>query len=38
VVKIRRERTDKFDKLISGAVWLDNVLLVEEKRGKYAES
>jgi hypothetical protein len=38
VVKIRRERTDKFDKLISGAVWLDSVLLVEEKRGKYAES
>jgi hypothetical protein len=37
VVKIRRERTDKFDRLISGAVWLDNVLLVEEKRGKYAE-
>jgi tetratricopeptide (TPR) repeat protein len=38
VVKIRRERTDKFDRFISGAVWLDNVLLVEEKRGKYAES
>jgi hypothetical protein len=38
MVKIRRERTDKFDRLISGAVWLDNVRIIAEKRGKYAES
>jgi len=38
VVKIRRERTDKFDRFISGAVWLDNVRIIVEKRGKYAES
>ena len=38
VVKIRRERTDKFDRFISGTVWLDNVRIIEEKRGKYVES
>jgi hypothetical protein len=38
LVKIRRERTDKFDRFISGAVWLDNVCIIAEKRGKYAES
>jgi hypothetical protein len=38
VVKLRRERTDKFDRLISGTVWVDNVRIIEEKRGKYAES
>lgn len=29
VVRIRRERTDKFDRFISGTVWLDNVSLRE---------
>ena len=38
IVKVRRERTDKFDRFISGTVWLDNVRLIEAKRGKYAES
>ncbi len=38
VVKFRRERTDKFDRFISGTVWIDNVRIIEEKRGKYAES
>ncbi len=27
VVRLRREKTDKFDRLISGTVWLDNVSL-----------
>ena len=38
IVKLRRERTDKFDRFISGTVWLDDVRIIEEKRGKYAES
>jgi hypothetical protein len=38
VVKLRREKSDKFDRLLSGTVWLDNVRITEEKRGKYAES
>lgn len=38
VVKFRRESTDKFDRFISGTVWIDNVRLNEEKRGKYAGS
>ncbi|NWF54681.1 MAG: carbohydrate binding domain-containing protein [Syntrophaceae bacterium] len=38
VVKVRRERTDKFDRFISGTVWIDNVRLVEDRRGKHAES
>ncbi len=29
VVRVRRERTDKFDRFISGTVWLDNVSLKE---------
>jgi hypothetical protein len=29
VVRVRRERTDKFDRLISGTVWIDNVRLTE---------
>jgi len=29
LVRIRRERTDKFDRFISGTVWLDNVSLKE---------
>jgi tetratricopeptide (TPR) repeat protein len=31
VVRVRREKTDKFDRLISGKVWLDNVQLTELK-------
>ena len=31
VVKLRRERTDKFDRFISGTVWVDNVRIFEEK-------
>jgi hypothetical protein len=31
VVKFRRERTDKFDRFISGTVWVDNVRLIAEK-------
>jgi tetratricopeptide (TPR) repeat protein len=31
VVRVRREKTDKFDRLISGTVWLDNVQLTELK-------
>jgi len=29
VVRVRREKTDKFDRLISGTVWIDNVRLME---------
>jgi hypothetical protein len=29
LVRIKRERTDKFDRLISGTVWIDNVQLTE---------
>jgi len=29
IVRLRRERTDKFDRFISGTVWIDNVRLVE---------
>ena len=32
LVRIRRERTDKFDRLISGTVWVDNVQLTEITR------
>jgi hypothetical protein len=38
IVKFRREPTDKFDRFISGTAWVDNVRILEEKRGKYAES
>jgi hypothetical protein len=31
VVRVRREKTDKFDRLISGTVWLDHVQLTEVK-------
>jgi hypothetical protein len=31
VVRIRRERTDKFDRFISGTVWIDNVRLKEKR-------
>jgi len=30
LVRVRREKTDKFDRLISGTVWLDNVQLIEK--------
>jgi hypothetical protein len=29
VVRVRREKTEKFDRLISGTVWIDNVRLTE---------
>jgi tetratricopeptide (TPR) repeat protein len=32
LVRIRRERTDKFDRFISGTVWIDNIQLMEIKR------
>jgi hypothetical protein len=32
-VRVRRERTDKFDRLISGEVWIDAVRLSEEPLG-----
>jgi tetratricopeptide (TPR) repeat protein len=31
LVRIRREKTDKFDRFISGTVWIDNVSLTEKK-------
>jgi hypothetical protein len=31
MVRLRRERTDKFDRFISGTVWVDNVQLSEKK-------
>lgn len=31
VVRIRRERADKFDRFISGTVWIDNVRLTEKR-------
>ena len=31
VVRVRREKTDKFDRLISGTVWIDNIKLTERK-------
>jgi hypothetical protein len=30
LVRVRRERTDKFDRYISGAVWIDHVSLTEK--------
>jgi len=32
VVRVRREKTQKFDRYISGTVWLDNVSLKERKQ------
>ena len=32
VVRVRREKTDKFDRFISGTVWIDNVSLTERKQ------
>jgi len=32
MIRIRREKTDKFDRLISGTVWIDNVSLIEKKQ------
>jgi hypothetical protein len=31
VVRVRREKTDKFDRLISGTVWIDQVSLTERE-------
>ncbi len=31
LVRIRREKTDKFDRLLSGTVWIDDVSLTETK-------
>jgi hypothetical protein len=31
IVRLRRERTDKFDRFISGSAWLDNVQLTEKR-------
>jgi len=31
VVRFRRERTDRFDRFISGTVWIDNVRIREGK-------
>jgi hypothetical protein len=30
LVRVRREKTDKFDRFISGTVWIDNVRLTEK--------
>jgi hypothetical protein len=32
VIRVRREQTEKFDRFISGAVWIDNFQLTERKR------
>jgi len=32
IVRLRRERTDKFDRFISGTVWVDNVQLTEKSK------
>jgi tetratricopeptide (TPR) repeat protein len=32
LVRVRREKTDKFDRYISGTVWLDHVSLTERKQ------
>ena len=32
LVRIRREKTDKFDRFIGGTVWIDNVRLIEKSR------
>jgi hypothetical protein len=29
MVRVRREKTDKFDRFISGTVWIDNIQLTE---------
>jgi hypothetical protein len=34
VVRVRREKTDKFDRYISGTVWIDDVQLKEQKSGE----
>jgi hypothetical protein len=30
MIRLRREKTDKFDRFISGSVWLDDVQLQEK--------
>jgi hypothetical protein len=32
LVRIRRDKTDKFDRLISGTVWIDQVSLTEKSK------
>jgi len=32
MVRVRRDKTDKFDRYISGTVWIDNVRLTEKSR------
>jgi len=32
IVRLRRERTDKFDRFISGTVWVDNVQLTKKSK------
>jgi hypothetical protein len=34
LVRVRRNRTDKFDRFISGTVWIDNFSLTETKRSR----
>ena len=31
VIRVRREKTDKFDRFIAGEVWIDNVRLTEKE-------
>jgi hypothetical protein len=33
LVRLRREKTDAFDRLISGTAWIDNVRLREKNLG-----
>ena len=34
MIRFRRERTDKYDRFISGTVWIDNVRIKGEENGK----
>ncbi len=38
IIRLRREKTDKFDRFISGTVWVDNVRLTEEKSVSHHKS
>lgn len=38
LVRVRREATEKFDRFISGTLWIDNVRISEEKAGKDSQS
>jgi hypothetical protein len=35
MIRFRRERTDKYDRFISGTVWIDNVRIREGKVEKF---